>query len=97
MKTAYVIGNITILDNTKWLEYRSKVPKTLIPWGGELILRGKKLEVLGGEYQHTDNLVISFPNVVALNNWFSSDTYQKLIPLRNQAAKVDLVSYEKEA
>ncbi|RLA07633.1 MAG: DUF1330 domain-containing protein [Gammaproteobacteria bacterium] len=93
---AYVIGNITILDNTKWLEYKSKVSDTLIPWDGELILRGKKLEVLGGEHRHTDNVIINFPNVEALNNWFLSDAYQELIPLRNQAAKVDLVSYQKE-
>ena len=34
MKAAYVIGNITIVDNAIWLEYKSKVPATLIPWGG---------------------------------------------------------------
>jgi uncharacterized protein (DUF1330 family) len=93
---SYVIGNITIIDATKWLAYRSKVPETLVPWGGELILRGKKVEVLGGEYQHTDNVVIHFPNNEELNKWFYSEAYQELIPLRNEAADVDLISFEQE-
>lgn len=96
MKFAYVIGNITVIDQTKWSEYRSKVPATLVPWGGELVFRGKKSKVLGGEYQHTDSVVIRFPDIQALNNWFGSDAYQALIPIREQAAKMDLVSYELE-
>lgn len=94
MKAAYVIGNITIVDNAIWLEYKSKVPATLIPWGGEILLRGNTLKVLAGEYQHTDNVVIRFPNVKALNSWFSSPAYQAIVPLRDQGAKVDLISYQ---
>lgn len=96
MKTAYIIGNITVIDQDKWAEYRSKVPATLIPWKGELVCRGKQLQVLGGNYHHTDSVVIRFPNIDALNNWFNSDAYQALIPLREQAANMDLISYQSE-
>ena len=96
MKTAYIIGNITVVDQDKWSEYRSKVPATLTPWEGELVLRGKQLQVLGGNYQHTDSVVIRFPNMDALNNWFHSDAYQALIPLREQGANMDLISYQSE-
>ncbi len=96
MKTAYIIGNITVIDQDKWAEYRSKVPATLTPWEGELVFRGKQLQVLGGNYQHTDCVVIRFPNMDALNNWFNSDAYQALIPIREQAAKMDLISYQSE-
>lgn len=96
MKPVYVIGNITVIDEGKWSEYRSKVPETLVPWEGDLVFRGKKAQVLGGEYEHTDTVVICFPTIDALNNWFNSDAYQVLIPLREQAADVDLISYESE-
>ena len=33
---ACVIGHITIHDETKWAEYRSRVPATLTPWGAFL-------------------------------------------------------------
>lgn len=97
MKYAYIIGNITVKDTDKWSEYRSKVPATLAPWKGELVFRGKKLNILGGEYQHSDTVVIRFPNIEALNNWFNSEDYQALIPTRELAANMDLISYQSEA
>ncbi|PHR81819.1 MAG: hypothetical protein COA59_15390 [Colwellia sp.] len=94
MQPAYVIGNITVIDQDKWSEYCSKVPTTLSPWKGELVFRGKQVEVLGGKYQHSDTVVIRFPSIKSLNNWFNSDAYQALIPIREQAANVDLISYQ---
>jgi uncharacterized protein (DUF1330 family) len=90
---ACVIGHITIHDTTKWAEYRSRVPATLTPWGAELMLRGKTARVLGGRHAHTDVVVIRFPSLAAVDAWFASADYQALIPLRNAAAEVDLVSY----
>lgn len=92
--TAYVIGNITVKDPQKWAEYRSLVPETLAPWGAELVLRGKQAKVLSGQYRHTDTVVIRFPDADSAVGWHNSTAYQALVPLRVQAADVDLVSYE---
>jgi uncharacterized protein (DUF1330 family) len=94
MSNAYVIGHITVKDSAKWTEYRNQVPATLEPWGAELVLRGKLASILAGEHSHTDIVVIRFPNIEALNNWHSSPEYQLLIPLRQEAAEVELLSYE---
>lgn len=91
---AYVIGHITVKDAEKWAEYRSQVPATLAPWGAELLLRGRLTAVLAGEHAHTDTVVIRFPDRQAAADWHSSPAYQALIPLRRQAADVDLLSYE---
>ena len=90
---AYVIGHISVKDPAKWVTYRSLVPATLAPWQGELVFRGEKLAVLGGEHRHGDTVVIRFPNAAALDGWFNSPAYQALIPLRMEAAEVDLVSF----
>jgi uncharacterized protein (DUF1330 family) len=50
--------------------------------------------LLGGENPHADIVVIRFPDVASVNQWFSSAAYQALIPLREQAADVVLVCYE---
>lgn len=94
MKPAYVIGNITVKDQDKWSEYCSKVPATLTPWEGQLVFRGKQQAVLGGQYQHSDAVVIHFPSIEAVNSWFMSEDYQALISLREQAANIDLISYQ---
>jgi len=91
---AYAIGHITVKDPEKWAGYRSRVPETLAPWGGELVFRGRTAMVLGGTHPHTDTVVIRFPDLAALQGWFQSPAYQALIPLREQAADVDLIAYE---
>ncbi|MDO8958947.1 MAG: DUF1330 domain-containing protein [Rhodocyclaceae bacterium] len=94
MNSAYVVGHITVKNPEMWAEYRSKVPGTLTPWGGELVFRGKQIAALAGENPHPDIVVIRFPSVTALNSWFSSVAYQSLISLRQQAAEMVLLSYE---
>ena len=94
MSIAYVIGHITVKDAEKWAEYRSQVPATLEPWGAELVLRGQRVAVLAGEHSHPDVVVIRFPSQEAITNWHSSAAYRALIPLRQQAADVVLLSYE---
>ncbi len=93
-KTACVIGHITVKDPRKWAEYCSRVPATIAPWNAELVFRGKRAAVLGGEHHRDDTVVLRFPDLAAANGWFQSDAYQALIPLRQQAAEVDLISFE---
>ena len=90
---AYIIGHLTIKSPEKWAEYRSRVPATLAPWGAEVVLRGRLASVLAGEHLHTDTVVIRFPDMRSVNGWHSSPSYQALIPLRNQAAEMVLLSY----
>lgn len=94
MSTACLIGHITVKDEALWAEYRSKVPATLAPWGGELLLRGRRLAVLAGEHSHTDVVVIRFPDQASLSGWYASAAYQTLISLRQRAADVVLLAYE---
>ena len=91
MAEAYVIGHITVKNAEKWSEYRSCVPATLESWQGVLVFRGKLALVLSGSH---DTVVIRFPDLEAVNGWYSSPEYQALIPLRKEAADVELIVFE---
>ena len=93
MSEAFVVGHITVKNPVRWDEYRSRVPQTLQPWGGELVFRGQQLAVLAGACAHPDIVVIRFPSPEAVQGWFSSAAYQALIPLREHAADLVLVSF----
>jgi uncharacterized protein (DUF1330 family) len=93
-QAAYVIGHITVKKPELWDDYRRQVPATLAPWGASLVFRGHRLAVLGGTHPHPDTVVIRFPDAQAAAGWFASPAYQALIPLRERAAEVVLVSYE---
>lgn len=90
---ACVIGHLTVKDADKWAAYRSQVPATLAPWGAQLLLRGEKAAVLGGSHRHEATVVIVFPDLDSVNAWYASAAYQALIPLRTEAADVDLISF----
>ena len=91
--SACVIGHITVRDEEKWAQYRAQVPATLAPWGAELLFRGQRAAVLSGDHAHTDTVVIRFPDTAAVDGWYQSAAYQALIPLRQQAADLDLVVF----
>jgi uncharacterized protein (DUF1330 family) len=91
--SACVIGHITVRDEEKWAQYRAQVPATLVPWGAELLFRGRVDSVLAGNHPHTDTVVIRFPDRAAVTAWYRSPAYQALIPLREQAAELVLISF----
>lgn len=91
--SACVIGHITVKDEEKWAQYRAQVPATLAPWGAELLFRGQRADILAGQHEHFDTVVIRFPDADTVDAWYQSTAYQALIPLRQQAAVLDLVVF----
>jgi len=91
--SACVIGHITVKDEEKWAQYRAQVPATLAPWGAELLFRGSGARILSGEHRHSDLVVIRFPDQAAVDGWYGSAAYQALVPLRQQAADLELISF----
>ncbi|MDP2195281.1 MAG: DUF1330 domain-containing protein [Rhodocyclaceae bacterium] len=94
MGHACVIGHISIKDTAQWAAYRDQVPATLVPWGAELLLRGRLAAVLSGAHGHADTVVIRFPDLATARAWHDSAAYQALLPLRRQAADVTLLLFE---
>ncbi|NJD26314.1 MAG: DUF1330 domain-containing protein [Betaproteobacteria bacterium] len=95
--SACVIGHISVRDPALWDEYRAQVPATLAPWGAEILFRGHLDKVLGGNHGQRDTVVIRFPDSAAVDAWFASAPYQALIPLRQRAADVVLLSFRDQA
>ena len=94
MSHAYVVGQITVKDESLWAEYRSKVPATLAPWNAELVFRGQQVRALSGECPHADIVVIRFASLADADEWYKSQAYQALVVLRQAAADVVLTTYE---
>jgi uncharacterized protein (DUF1330 family) len=94
MSNAYVVGQVTINDPERWLEYVERIPETLTGWGGEVVMRGQRASMLAGKPGHPNIVVLRFPDMHAVEQWYASPEYQALIPLRDAAAQVDLAAYE---
>ena len=92
--SAYLIGHITVKNTDKWKTYIEGVQKSLIPFESELVFRGKLATVLAGEHSHENTVVIKFRDQPTLQQWYDSKEYQGLIPIRDEAADVVIISYD---
>ena len=93
--SALMIATIAVKDAAKFQEYLSETQKVAAPYGAELLCRGKADRTLtGGEAGHALTVIVKFPDLQTIDDWYASDAYQALIPLRDQGTDMTMVSYE---
>ena len=91
---AYLIGQIKVKDQNLWNEYVAGVKESLTPFDADVVFRGTLLEVLAGQQDKDLVVVIKFAELAVLNDWFTSEKYQSLIPLRDESADVVISTYQ---
>ena len=86
MPRAYVIGQFDVQDPDAYQAYRSQTPGTVERFGGRFLVRAGRVETLEGEAPLPRIVVIEFPSFEQAKAWYDSEDYQKLIPIRQNAA-----------
>lgn len=89
---AYLVGHITVRDQKKWEIYVAGVKRSLEPFHAKVVFRGTRQAVLAGRHEYDQTVVISFTDQAELQRWFRSEAYQALVPIRDSAADVVLIS-----
>jgi uncharacterized protein (DUF1330 family) len=90
---SYLIGHITVKDDRLWQEYVAGVQESLIPFKSKIVFRGPLVSVLAGKHEHDLVVVIEFHDQATLDNWYTSEKYQSLIPTRDEAADLVITTY----
>jgi len=89
----YLVGHISVKDYELWQQYVTGVQESLIPFDAKIVFRGQLIEVLTGLHDYDTVVVIEFPEQSVLDKWYHSDVYQALVPIRDKAANVAIMSY----
>ena len=93
--SAFMIANITVKDPEKFQQYVAKNQKVSAPYGAELVYRGAVDRTLTGEDKdHRLAVIIKFPSLEKINEWYGSDAYQPLIALRDEGSNMKITTYE---
>ncbi len=92
---AYYIGTICITNVDAWQRYVAEVGATISAFGGEVMFRGRRsgddpAVLVPGSRQV---VVLRFADGDAAQRWHDSPDYQRLVPMRNAGAEVDLTLY----
>ena len=93
--SALMIAKITVKDPEKFQEYIAKTREVAATFGAELLYRGKADSVLTGESKdHGLTIIVKFPSLEKINEWYGSDAYRPLKALREEGADMHMTSYE---
>lgn len=86
-KTApgYVIAEVDVHDAATFQKYGAKVPETLAPYNGHILVRGKA-EAVEGQAPKDRFVVIAFDSVEKARAWENSPAYEAIKPIRHSSA-----------
>lgn len=91
---ALLAVNILVKDAKQFAAYGNAAQPVVQAHGGELLLRAVNGEVLFGEHRHKMVVLFKFPSQGAVQTFYNSAAYQKLIPMRTAGADVVFTSYD---
>ena len=89
--SAFLSVTVKVKNQEKLKQYIGQVPATIAAHGGEKVSRGKVAKVLAGEADYQICAVFRFPSVDAIDGWYNSSEYQKLISLREEASEMTIL------
>jgi uncharacterized protein (DUF1330 family) len=91
---AYVIADIAVKDAAKYEDYKRGVAATVEKFGGRFLIRGGLVKAFEGDWQPERLVVIEFPDLKTLEDWYRSADYAPLLALRLAASDGRLIAIE---
>ena len=91
---AYFIVDIDVTDPTAFEEYRKAVPATVEKYGGKLLVRGGRMEVVEGSWRPKRVVLTEFPSLEQAKRWYDSEEYRALKALRLRTATGSVILVE---
>lgn len=81
--SAYVIVDLTPIDGEKLQQYSALAAESIEAFDGKFIAKGP-IKLLHGEQIYQIKIIMEFPDREKADSWYISDSYQKIIDLRNE-------------
>lgn len=75
---AYVITDLEVFDIACYLEYQQALQPLLDDAAARYLARGGDLRVYEGDYQPRRLVVLEFPSLEAVDDFYESESYQAL-------------------
>lgn len=81
--TAYVLSEVTVLDEEGAEEYRRLAAASIARYGGRYLSRGLSPDVVEGAWPTQARLVlVEFPDLAAAEEWYASPEYAQALTIR---------------
>ena len=91
---AYVISEVEPRDPVGWETYRSMAAKTIAQYGGRYLVRGGAAEAAEGGPPPKTLIIVEFPSMERLREWYASPEYAEALKVRRTALERRLIFVE---
>jgi len=92
--SAYVISEIEVRDATGIETYRTIAAKAIAQYGGRYLVRGGAANVAEGGPPPKNIVVVEFPSMEKLREWYESPEYAEALKVRQTALDRRLIFVE---
>ena len=89
--TCYILAHVEVVDKAAYGVYAAAVIEQLSGVGGRVLAAGP-VDGLEGPAMTNHNVVLEFCDEATARNWFESDAYQAIVPLRLAASASSQIS-----
>ncbi|KWV60779.1 hypothetical protein AS156_27420 [Bradyrhizobium macuxiense] len=91
---AYVISEVEMRDAASFEAYRALAVKTIEQYGGRYIVRGGAVELIEGGPPPKAIVIVEFPTIARLREWYASAEYADALKHRRTALERRLIFVE---
>jgi uncharacterized protein (DUF1330 family) len=91
---AYVISEVEMRDAAGFEAYRTIAAKTITQYGGRYLVRGGAASAIEGGPPPKTIIVVEFPTMERLREWYASTEYAEALKVRETALDRRLIFVE---
>jgi uncharacterized protein (DUF1330 family) len=91
---AYVISEVEVRDQAAMEGYRTLAAQSIAQYGGRYLVRGGVAELAEGNLPPRTIIIVEFPSMVRLKEWYASAEYAEALKLRRTALERRLLFVE---
>ena len=91
---AYVISELEVLDTVAIETYRALAAKSIAQYGGRYLVRGGAADLAEGGPTPKNIIVVEFPSMERLREWYASPEYAEALKIRQTALDRRLILVE---
>ena len=91
---AYVISELEVRDPVAIETYRTIAAKSIAQYGGRYLVRGGAADIAEGGPPPSNIIVVEFPSMERLREWYASPEYAEALKIRQTALDRRLIFVE---
>ena len=92
--SAYVISEVDVRDPEGFETYRTIAAKAIAQYGGRYLVRGGAASIAEGGPPPKNIIVVEFPSMEKLRQWYASPEYAEALKVRQTALDRRLIFIE---